>query len=114
MQADWARAAAGGFPSAAAYAEAQPQGGSPVPRVFCSWNQTATATGRLSSSAPNLQARRRRGHACCWVADGAPCRAPHPFLGPSSASLSNPPAGVSDFCTLRALALLAATHPLVG
>ena len=26
-----------------------------TPRVKCSWNQTATATGRLSSSSPNLQ-----------------------------------------------------------
>lgn len=24
-------------------------------RVRCSWNQTATATGRISSSSPNLQ-----------------------------------------------------------
>lgn len=28
------------------------------PRVHCCWNQTNTATGRLSCSAPNLQARR--------------------------------------------------------
>ncbi|KXZ47865.1 hypothetical protein GPECTOR_32g478 [Gonium pectorale] len=27
-----------------------------LPRLACSWNQTATATGRLSSSAPNMQA----------------------------------------------------------
>lgn len=56
VQADWARAAAGGFPSAEAFAQAQPPGACPIPRVYCSWNQTATATGRLSSSAPNLQA----------------------------------------------------------
>ncbi len=42
----------GGTPSATARAGA----GSPPPRLCCSWNQTATATGRLSSSSPNLQA----------------------------------------------------------
>jgi DNA polymerase-1 len=30
--------------------------GAPQGRVRCSWNQSATATGRLSSSSPNLQA----------------------------------------------------------
>jgi hypothetical protein len=32
-----------------------PPAGGPV-RVYCFWNQTATCTGRLSSSSPNLQA----------------------------------------------------------
>lgn len=36
-----------------AAAEAERSGG--LSRVRCSWNQSATATGRLSSSAPNLQ-----------------------------------------------------------
>lgn len=36
-----------------------------LPRLSCSWNQTQTATGRLSSSSPNLQASR-----CCRGADG--------------------------------------------
>ncbi|KAG2490280.1 hypothetical protein HYH03_011232 [Edaphochlamys debaryana] len=30
-----------------------------LPRLSCCWNQTATATGRLSSSAPNMQASGR-------------------------------------------------------
>lgn len=55
VDADWVQAAAGGHASAQAYAAARPGAGG-WPRVRCQWNQTATATGRLSSSAPNLQA----------------------------------------------------------
>lgn len=84
MQADWARAAAGGFPSAEAFAQAQPPGACPIPRVYCSWNQTATATGRLSSSAPNLQARGDHGGQACsdWRVGAAAC-----CPGPSSPHL---------------------------
>ncbi|GAB4813275.1 hypothetical protein N2152v2_000321 [Parachlorella kessleri] len=52
VDADWVRQATGGWPTA----EARLAALGDWPRVRCSWNQTATATGRLSSSTPNLQA----------------------------------------------------------
>ncbi|GLI65686.1 hypothetical protein VaNZ11_009293 [Volvox africanus] len=48
-----ARAAA--FPSASASAICS-GAREALPRISCCWNQTATATGRLSSSGPNMQA----------------------------------------------------------
>jgi len=65
VEAPWAQAAAGGSESAQVWAAAHPGVGG-WPRVTCAWNQTATATGRLSSSAPNLQARQLL-HGCVLV-----------------------------------------------
>lgn len=48
MDPDWVQAAT-------SQAAADDSGG--VAGVHCSWNQVATATGRLSSSSPNLQVR---------------------------------------------------------
>lgn len=44
-----------GAPWVAAAAEEARATGSRVGRVRCAWNQTCTATGRLSSSGPNMQ-----------------------------------------------------------
>jgi DNA polymerase I-like protein with 3'-5' exonuclease and polymerase domains len=75
LDADWVVAAAGGAASAEERAAAaaaaaaagaggyHPSGGGEWwPRVRCHWNQTATATGRLSSSGPNLQAVTKYSH----------------------------------------------------
>ncbi|CAG9467231.1 unnamed protein product [Pedinophyceae sp. YPF-701] len=55
IESDWAQAAAAACRAAGARAERDPAGRA-VTRVRCAWNQTSTATGRLSSSNPNLQA----------------------------------------------------------
>ena len=69
IEADWVAAAGAGCASATEWAAAHPGAGA-LPRVHCSWNHCGTATGRLSSSSPNLQVRFERAflitnYSCC-------------------------------------------------